>query len=66
MTTRPDSSAPIPLVALANRMRIPVRRLIDLKRLGLLRCQAVDGVTVATEADVRRALEWDATNGDAP
>jgi len=25
MTTRPDSSAPIPLAALANRMRIPVR-----------------------------------------
>ena len=59
-TSTPACSVPVPLAKLASRMRVPVRRLIDFKRLGLLPCQAVDGVTVATEADVRRALELDA------
>lgn len=53
----------MPLAALAALVQVPVKRLIMLRRLGLLICKDRDGVTCATEADVRRALEWDAEVG---
>ena len=58
MSTDPKSL--IPLAALASRLRLPVSRLIEWKLLRLLRYQVVDGVTLATEADARRALKLDA------